>query len=116
MVELIKRLAALTIGQPLTEPTPAVVSAAALQALVWRHRSGDALRTIRLQDGHLYSVLGEGPPGLIQPLSPTELFFPDNSDLHLRFTLEAGRAVAVTRLSDGGSPQVILREPAESTP
>jgi D-alanyl-D-alanine carboxypeptidase len=113
---LAKRLAALAIGQPLTEPTPAVVSVQALQALVGRYRSGDAVRTIRLRDGHLYSVLGEGPPGLIQPLSSTEFFFPDNSDLHLRFALEAGRAVAVTRLSDGGAPQVFLREPAESKP
>lgn len=85
-----KRVAALAEGKPLVEPQTAPLSALELARFCGRYADGAAVRTIRLERGHLVSAFPNSPGWAISPLSPTECFFDEDPDLRLRFELKDG--------------------------
>lgn len=85
-----KRVAALASGKPLVEPRAARLSAEEVARFCGRYADGSAVRTIRLEQGHLVSAFPGSPAFALTPLSPTECFFDEDPDLRLRFQLKDG--------------------------
>lgn len=92
---LAMRVAALANGAPFQEPKAVALSAAELDRLCGQYKSGNRVRTIRLDRGQLFSAFPGNPPDRIHPLSATECCFDSDPDLRLRFELKDGRMIRI---------------------
>jgi CubicO group peptidase (beta-lactamase class C family) len=90
---LARKLAALAVGKPFPERTEVKLDAAVLQRYAGVYRiDANATRTVRFEDGRLYTQRSGGQRLAIRPSSETEFFY-DKSFTHLKFVVDASGKV-----------------------
>jgi CubicO group peptidase (beta-lactamase class C family) len=106
---VVKKLAALAVGNPYAEHTPVTLDATALDAYAGTYKIDDKTQRIVRREGDKLSMQRTGrPPLLLTAFSPTGFSIPGQLDWFEFNRDSAGAVVSMTLLSDA-APQVSPR-------
>jgi D-alanyl-D-alanine carboxypeptidase len=99
---LVKKIAALAIGDPFPEPAPITLDPKTLERYTGVYKIDEtSTRTVTAENGRLYTQRSGGERLEVRPGSETEFFY-DKSLTRLRFVLDAsGRAVEMLFYPEG---------------